>query len=91
MYMLRRLLAMIALITGLAAFAAPVYAWGDSGTSHRSEASAHASTRESKEECEDVKSARKYSTAKQSKRSDKRTARVVVVRSVVLGGDRSLE
>lgn len=90
--MLRRLLALVALITGLAAFAAPAYAWGDNAASNKTVASASASSHRSQDECEEATTAKSRETTRKSDRDAKpRKKRVVIVPSVILGGDRALE
>ena len=90
--MLRRLLALFALITGLAAFAAPAYAWGDHSSGNKTVASASASTHQAKEECEEAAAAKRRDVARKADKDEKpRKKRVVIVPSVILGGDRALE
>lgn len=90
--MLRRLLAILALVSGLTAVAVPAQAWGNNNSSSTVAAADHASSSTHADcECDEHGNCEAASTTKRQKAPPKRKAAKVSVPSVLIGADRSLE
>ena len=90
--MLKRLIALLALITGLTALAAPVHAWGDTSNAGSVEASRTIGS-DYHADCSDAERAESTNKTRLKERKAFAPKKKVVVKvpSVFLGSDRSFE
>jgi len=90
--MLRRLFAILALITGLTAFAVPASAWGNHANAHAVSIDEMAST-DANSSCDCVETPDCNSPTADKKRGETKRKKSVVVRipRVIFGPDRALE
>lgn len=90
--MLRRLFAILALITGLTAFAVPANAWGDPSDA-RAVSIGEMATTDAKGSCDCTETAECTSPTSDKKRGETKRRKSVVVRipRIVIGADRALE
>jgi len=90
--MLRRLLAILALVSGLTAVAVPAHAWGNSSDSSTVAAADQASSGTRADcECDERGKCVAATTTKRQKSPPKRKLAKISVPSVLIGADRSLE